>query len=94
MSAELKPDQKLRRLVHVYGVPGAVVVTLTNAGISFQVPRTKLSVHLSWLETVKFCHTPDNVPSIFEGRPLEFLIKQQQEAEKRAVKKAAKKEQA
>src|SRR5258708_35188706 len=93
MSTELKPDQKLRRQVKVYSIEGQLIVTLTNVGISFQAPRTKLAVHLTWPEVVKACHTPDNVPSIFEGRPVEFLQRQAQEATKRAVKKAIKKAQ-
>jgi hypothetical protein len=88
MSAVLREDQKLRRTIKVYGVTGSVIVTLTHGGIEFKMPRTKMGVGMSWKKAVDSCYTPENVPSKFEGRPMEFLISQSVEAEKRRVKKA------
>ena len=90
MSAVLGEDQKLRRIIKVYGVAGSVIVTLTHDGLEFKMPRTKVGIGMSWKKAVDSCLTPQNVPSKFEGRPMEFLISQAAEAEKRAVKKADK----
>lgn len=90
MSATLREDQKLRRVIKVYGI-GDVHVTLRHEGIEFTMPKTKIGVGMSWKKAVDSCLTPSNVPSKFEGRPAEFLIsqalKQAQNAEKRAKKK-------
>lgn len=90
MSAELREDQKLRRVIKVYGIEGGVIVTLTHSGISFKVPRTKLGVEMTWPEAVKACRVSDNLPAKFEGRPMEFLIDQTVKAAKRAIKKESK----
>ena len=92
MSATLREDQKLRRIIKVYGIPGGVIVTLFHDGIEFKVPKTKVGVGMSWKKAVDSCFTPDNVPSKFEGRPIEFLLDQQAKQTKRAEKRAAKKE--
>jgi len=92
MSAVLREGQKLRRTIKVYGIPGEVIVTLYDQGIEFKMPRTKLGVGMSWKKAVESCLTPRNVPSKFEGRPMEFLLDQQTQQEKRAVRRAEKKE--
>ena len=91
MSATLKEGQKLRRLVKVYGV-GSAYVTLTCDGIAFSVPGTKLGIGMPWAKAVASCDTPQNLPSKFEGRPMDFLQYQAAEATKRAVKRLDKKE--
>ena len=92
MSAVLREDQKLRRVIKVYGIPGGVIVTLRHEGIEFTMPRTKVGVGMSWKKAVESCLTPVNVPSKFEGRPMEFLLDQAAKQAKRAEKRAAKKE--
>ena len=91
MSAVLREDQKLRRVIKVYGV-GDVHVTLRHQGIEFTMPRTKVGVGMSWKKAVESCLTPSNVPSKFEGKPVEFLIDQAAKQTKRAEKRTAKKE--
>ena len=91
MPAELREDQKLRRAIKVYGV-GTVYVTLRHQGIEFTMPGTKVGVGMSWQKAVTTCLTPSNVPSKFEGRPMEFLIDQAAKQSKRAEKRAEKKE--
>jgi hypothetical protein len=90
VSAVLKEDQKLRRIIKVYGVESGVIVTLTHAGIEFKIPKTKLGVSMPWTKAVESCLTPSNLPSKFEGRPLDFLKTQATEVVKRAVKRATK----
>ncbi len=92
MNAELREDQKLRRVVKVYGIEGGVIVTITREGIEFKIPRTKLGVGMGWKKAVESCFTPQNVPSKLEGRPMEFLLDQAAKVTKRAVKKAQKRE--
>lgn len=90
MSAVLREDQKLRRIIKVYGIEGGVIVTLRHQGIEFTIPRTKVGVGMSWQKAVESCLVPSKAASIFEGRPTDFLKKQAQEAAKRRVKKAQK----
>ena len=91
MSAVLREGQKLTRIITVYGV-GSVIVRISPDGIEFKVPRTKVGVGMSWRRAAEFCLTPSNVPSKLEGRPVEFLLDQKAKQEKRAVKRADKKE--
>jgi hypothetical protein len=81
----------LERVVRIYEL-GMTRVILTPAGITFKMPETKLGVSLTWPEIVEAAHTPDNVQSIYEGRPLEFLKRQAAEALKRSIKKIEEKE--
>lgn len=92
MPAVLRENQKLRRVIKVYGIEGAVYVTLHPMGIEFTVPGTKLGVGMSWKKAVESSLTAQNLPSKFEGKPLEFLQYQAAQATKRAVKRADKKE--
>jgi hypothetical protein len=92
MPAELREDQKLRRVIKVYGIEGAMYVTLDHQGITFTAPGTKVGVSLTWVHAVESCLTPSNVPSKFEGRPMEFLIDQAAKQSKRAETRAEKKE--
>jgi hypothetical protein len=56
------------------------------------MPGTKVGIGMTWVDAVKSCVTPSNVPSKFEGRPMEFLIDQAAKQSKRAEKRAEKKE--
>lgn len=94
MSASLKEGSKLRRAIKVYGIEGAVYVTLRPEGIEFTMPRTKVGVGMSWKKAVESCLTPSNVPSKFEGRPMDFLIGQATKQTNRAIKRAEKEEKA
>jgi hypothetical protein len=81
--AELREDQKLRRLVKVYGIEGLVEVELSKDGISFRVPRTQMRVSMPW-------PTPGNVPCFLAGNPTETLKHQVRQVQRRAAKKAEK----
>lgn len=92
MSAVLREDQKLRRVIKVYGVEQPVVVELSHAGITFKVKGTKTPVGNTWPDLIRDgCHTEDSVKSYFAGKPLEYLIAQAAKQAKRAEKRAAKK---
>jgi hypothetical protein len=86
--AELREDQKLRRLVKVYGIEGLVEVELSKDGISFRVPRTQMRVSMTWPKAVASCDTPGNVPCYLAGNPVETLKHQVVKVQKRAAKKA------
>lgn len=88
--AELREDQKLRRLVKVYGIEGLVEVTLSKDGVSFRVPRTKMTVSMTWPAAVAACETPGNVPCFLAGNPVQTLQHQVKQVQRRAEKKAAK----
>lgn len=93
MSAVLREDQKLRRVIKVYGVEQPVVVEISHQGITFKVKGTKTPVGNNWPELIRDgCHTEDSVKSYFAGKPLEYLIAQATKQTKRAEKRAAKKE--
>ena len=92
MPAEIRDGQKLRRVIKVYGIEGVMYVTLRHQGIEFTAPGTKVGVGMSWQKAVTACLTPSNVPSKFEGRPMEFLIDQAAKQSKRAEKRAEEKE--
>ena len=88
MAAKLG-NKTLRRNVHIYGVENDVIFAMDSHGISFKAPGTKLGVYASWLQVVEACDTPANVPSKHQGRPLEFLMSQATERQKRMTKKLA-----
>jgi hypothetical protein len=71
---ELSGDQKLERLIRVYGVEGMVVVTIRHEGISFRVKGTKKSIFAPWPDVVKACQTGTDVPSFLMGNPMALLI--------------------
>lgn len=92
MSAVLKEDQKLRRVIKVYGVEQPVVVEISHQGITFKVKGTKTPVGNNWPELIRDgCHTEDSVKSYFSGKPLEYLIAQAKKRAENAVKRAKKK---
>lgn len=88
--AELREDQKLRRLVKVYGIEGLVEVTLSKDGVSFRIPRTKMTVSMTWPQAVEACDTPGNVPCFLAHNPVDTLKHQVKQVQKRAAKKAEK----
>ena len=93
--AELQEGKKLKRTIRVYGIEGPVYVVLTTAGICFQVPRTRhVAASMTWPEAVAACHTPENVPAAFYGKPIELLQRQVKEAAKRTQRRIDKKEKA
>jgi hypothetical protein len=87
---ELNGDQKLERLIRVYGVEMPVVVSIRHEGITFRVKGTKKSVTAPWPDVVKACHTESNVPCWLAGRPLDLLINSSTKVVAAKVKKATK----
>jgi hypothetical protein len=90
MSQELREDQKLKRLVRVYGVPGYTEVTITAEGITFKAKGTKVGTSANWTWLAEHSHTPENVPSIYADRPVEFLQHQADMQIRRRAKREAK----
>lgn len=84
---EMHEGQKLRRTVHVYGIPGSVVVEMTAAGLVFKSKGTKVGVSLPWAAAVAAAETPMNVASKLHGRPVEFLVDMAGKVERRKLAK-------
>jgi hypothetical protein len=86
MPPTLKTSKKEMK---VYSVEGPVILLLSPEGIEFKAKGTKVGVSATWPEIVASCKTPENVPSKFNDRPLEFLKFQAQEQLKRTTKRLA-----
>ena len=65
-------DPAVERRVPIGGV-GTVVFGLSAQGITARVKGTKIKLRVNWMGVVEAMHTPGNVPSFLEGRPVEFL---------------------
>lgn len=70
---ELKPGQRLERLLKVHGIEAPVVLSVSHEGISFRVKGTKKAVTQSWVQVVSNTNTPTNVPSYLMDKAYEFL---------------------
>lgn len=70
--AQIEKEKRLRRTIAIPGV-GNTVVELSENGIKFRAPGTKLSVSAQWAELVNSCKTPPGLPKKFENNPLTFL---------------------
>ena len=82
-------DRTIRREIKIYGVDGTVILSLSNKGLEAKAKGTKLGVIANWDRIIGACSTPTNVPSKFEGRPVDFLKFKATEREKRMTKKLA-----
>lgn len=71
MAVKLKSP--IKRLIRVYGLDSDVILTIDELGVYMQVPGTKLKISIGWHEIASHAHTPLNVPSYLEGRPIEML---------------------
>ena len=91
MATVLEPGNKIKRLLHVYGVEGLVEVTVAHEGIFFRIPKTKKSVLADWRAVIdRSTSTPNDVPSHLIGRPLEVLQHEADKVQKRKERRAAK----
>lgn len=63
----------LKREVRVYGIEQDVIAKLTEEGIEMSMPGFKNKISGTWEEIAKALHTPKNVLSYLEGRPIDFL---------------------
>lgn len=88
MATKLEADQKLKRLVKIYGIEGDVEVAMSLDGLALRIPGTKTSTMLSWTAAVNASETPMNVKSFHAGRPFEFLRDQAKGVVKRRVERA------
>lgn len=68
-----KLDKAIKRQIKVHGVESDITVRLSEQGVEMSIPGTKTWISADWLTVAKALHTPGNVPSYLEGRPVEFL---------------------
>lgn len=81
-------ERGLRRLVPIYGLNDDIIVILTQEGITFKAPGTKLGAQATWSQLVGVCTLPESVHKKFVN-PFEFLRSQTKEHQKRMVKRLA-----
>jgi hypothetical protein len=73
MATKLEGEQKLRRLVKVYGL-GEVEVSFSQIdGIEMRVPGTRTYISLPWQRAIEQSLTPASVKSYHMGKPVELL---------------------
>lgn len=92
MPAILEDDQKVTRIVHVYGI-GNCELTITRDGMLMRIPGSRLHLACTWLRAVdKAFETPDNVPCFMVGDCKKMLEQEKTKVEKSRAKREAKKE--
>jgi hypothetical protein len=87
MAKHFQPDQKLKRLVKVYGVAGDVEVTLSVDGLRFRVVGSRKYTTSTWLTAVKHSTTDGDVAAHLNGDPVKFLIHEESKVGKRKAKR-------
>lgn len=50
----------IRRLIPIYGLDDDIVVILTQEGITFKAPGTKLGAQATWVQLLGACTLPES----------------------------------
>ena len=94
MATEFVPEQKLKRLVKVYGVPGLVEVTLSRDGLAFRVPGSRKYCTSTWLKVVQHAAPDGNVPCFLANDPVKMLTHEETKVSTRRAKRESGEEKA
>lgn len=77
----------LKRSIKVHGVDAPVNLVVSEEGISMTVAGMKTKIANDWVSIVQSMHTPANVLSYLEGKPLDLLKHQAKEYNKKHLVK-------
>jgi len=75
MTTEIKENQRVARVIRVYGVEAPVKIILTREGLEAKTTGSgvRLVLQARWEEVIAKMRTPNKVPSWLVGEPIKML---------------------